>query len=832
VHGLTENSWIGMAGCACVAGDTKILNPITGESPTIEHLQRNKIAPIVMTLSGPVQAGIPFIKGQDDLYEVKLENGTKFTATAKHRVLASFSNANRFCHVSDLRIGQPLFSYAANRQQSTSGSCRSIRVSDVPDFQKTTEDFQDDYPKESRSCGEQLLRAKDTCQSFFPSQDDVQKHTRGFHNSDGFWKVFGHNPCSSSFRLSNLGFEIRRSFSDISSAPHSNPKKHEHDGNLCVLSSQSHSGNNCLSPSESPISCFCHTPNFPVAENCKPFGSVSCEYMVVQSKIVSIRKTVNSIFYDITVPEVHHYFAEGAIHHNSAGKTFNVVNFACTWWMMAPWLSSVILCSTTIKALKRRGWAEVQRFYTKLNPRYGNFVDSQLMWQNDKGDAKNAIIGIAVEDGQVMKIADNIKGHHTKRQMVIIDEATAIPPAIFEATTNLYSYPQTVPKLGEFLLVVLGNPRSRMDEMGKFCEPRGGWNSVDVDTDEWETKPQLDGKPGIVLRFDSEKSPNIVSGKIVSRHLPTKERVEAARKRFGGENSPSFWSNERGFWPPEGLVKTVFTESALVKFGGFNKHQFTGRNFQIIGTFDPSFGGGDRPALRFAKLGEIVGGGWGIESQPAIIVPINAKSTNPVHFQLAEQVRRECETVTINGQTYSCPPENLAIDATGEGGGLCDIVQRTWSPNIIRVEFGGKASQNQVSLEDVRLACDVYVNKTTEMHFRSRDALNAGQLKGIDPETAVELCAREFYDDGNKIMVQSKSRDKGEKKSFKSKFGKSPDLGDSFVMLLEVAWRKGFHIMPIGESKNMMSDWEKTVATTQAVYATVDYSSEEPGYSD
>src|SRR6185436_7748762 len=48
----------------------------------------------------------------------------------------------------------------------------------------------------------------------------------------------------------------------------------------------------------------------------------------------------------------------------SAGKTYNIVSFACVWWLCAPEESSVTLVSTSIKSLRRRGWAEVQRIST------------------------------------------------------------------------------------------------------------------------------------------------------------------------------------------------------------------------------------------------------------------------------------------------------------------------------------------------------------------------------------------------------------------------------------------------------------------------------------
>lgn len=493
---------------------------------------------------------------------------------------------------------------------------------------------------------------------------------------------------------------------------------------------------------------------------------------------------------------------------SNSAKTFNVVSFACVWWLCQPEESSVTLVSTTVKALRRRGWAEVQRCYDSLGEREqrpGNFVDSRMLWQHRLGDDKHAIIGRAVEEGSTHKVADDIKGVHTRRQMVIIDEATSVPEAIYEAAANLYSYPE------EFLLVCLGNPRNRLDAFGRFCEPDKGWTSVTVDSGEWEAKPFVacGGAKPLVTTFDAEKSPNIVEERVVSRHLPKAVDVAAARKASGGQ-TPHYWQNFRGFWAPEGLEKTVFTESALITFGGGGRHRFTGSSFQIIGAFDPAWGGGDRAALRFAKLGEIRPGVWGMELMAPLIIPINAESTNPVHYQLAEQVRRQCERVWVGEVEGQCPPQNLGVDDSGEGG-LCDVFYRTWSGRIHRIEFGGAASDEPCSHEDVRPAREVYKNKRAEMYFRARDALNSGQLKGIDNETALELCSIEFDDRKDRLVLMSK-------RDYREKFGKSPDLADCAVMCVEVARLKGFRLAEVGETAKALEGAEERWKAGQSLY--------------
>ena len=495
---------------------------------------------------------------------------------------------------------------------------------------------------------------------------------------------------------------------------------------------------------------------------------------------------------------------------SNSGKSFNAASFAVAWWLALPDESSVTFVSTTMKALRRRGWSEVQKAYSGMaGEKFGNFVDSRMVWQAVRGDDKHAIIGKAVEEGSTQKVADDIKGVHTRRQMFVIDEATSIPEAIYAACNNMYSYPD------EFVMLVLGNPYSRLDQFGMFCEPENGWNSVTVDTGEWDAKPfaHCGGFQPHVVTFDAEKSPNITEGRIVSRHLPKKEEVAAGFIASGNGQTPLWWSNKRGFWPPEGLVKTVFTESMLIKFDGYGKHTFQNGAFTIITALDQAYGGGDNPCLRRGKIGTLEGGGWGIEVMPPIMLAITANDKdNPARYQLKKQLQSHCEKVKLpDGRETSCQPNCVGVDDTGDGG-LGDIIWREWSHAIHRIQFNGGASDEQVSLEDTRPAKEFCKNKRTEMFLYARAALQSGQLRGIDKETAGELCSIEVEDDKRLITIQSKEEYRA------THGGHSPDRADSLVMLLEVARRNGFQLTAVGQTATVVEDWQKDVRQSQELY--------------
>ncbi|MFN9900856.1 MAG: hypothetical protein ACK55Z_19160, partial [bacterium] len=88
-------------------------------------------------------------------------------------------------------------------------------------------------------------------------------------------------------------------------------------------------------------------------------------------------------------------------------------------------------------------------------------------------------------------------------------------------------------------------------------------------------------------------------------------------------------------------------------------------NVQIVAALDPGFGG-DRCILRFAKVGT-ANDKLSILFQDIIQISPNAQLTEPVHYQIANRVKEECNKRGV-------PPDKFALDSSGEGGGLADIL--------------------------------------------------------------------------------------------------------------------------------------------------------------
>jgi len=515
---------------------------------------------------------------------------------------------------------------------------------------------------------------------------------------------------------------------------------------------------------------------------------------------------------------------------SSSGKTYGIAGFAVVAWLCSPTNTSVIFCSTTTGAQKQKGWGEIMKIHRRLSvdEPFGNMIGSRMIWEYTKGDSKNAILVKAVTDGDVNRAAADIQGHHTKNQIVVIDEAEAVAPAIWKAAANLYSGP--LQEGGYFLLVAIANARSRLSNFGRFIEPAKGWSSVSTDNDEWDGKPQMDGSPCKVIIFNFNRSPNILAGKTVSRHVPTAGRVAARMKYLKDrsmENDPDHWAFDLGFPSPEGLSKTIFTETFLEKFSAYSKHQFAGSNFLIIGVIDPAYTpDGDRPAIRFGALGDLMDGKKGLEWMDPAVLSIDASSAEPPKYQLLRQIKARCAAVEYRGQKYECKPENFGFDVTGDSG-LFEIARVEWSPAVIGIMFNGAPTDNPCSDDDARPAREVYENKRAEMFWQTQRGVISGQIKGVDKDTASELCSIEEIDlrsDGTMRPRKTLMN----KKAYRLKFRKSCDFADCGIMLLEVAAQKGFTIEAKGgqAAVSVVVDTNRRIEEINQLSQEVDFSSE------
>lgn len=454
---------------------------------------------------------------------------------------------------------------------------------------------------------------------------------------------------------------------------------------------------------------------------------------------------------------------------SSAGKSADIAAIILTHWLSAPMITTCTVCSTTRSALVQRIFGEIVRLYLAIEGAPGEYKVSQTAIVLGDENTKNGIFGVAVQMGSVKDAMSNMVGKHNRRNVLVIDEMQGTREAAVEAVSNLQG--------GEdFHFVGIGNPESRLDPLGRYSEPVDGWDSIDQSKEWWRTKW------GRCIFFDGRKSPAIVEkdGEKKYPYLLKKKDVEQ-RARWYGENSPRFWSQTIGFIPPEGLLRTIFSESFFIKHRMMDPVEW-GDGWQIVAGLDPSFSsGGDRCVLSFAKVGRDKTGVTKIMFSETVDIPMELKGDEPLSYSTARQVMEQCKRMGVE-------PTNLAIDTSGTQTALADIIETEWGKGVMRVSFGSKPSELAVSTEESATARERYANRVTELWHNMYQYGRHGHIAGVEIDTMKEFCGRLLLDKINPVCVEPKT-------AMKSRIGQSPDDADSKVVLLALV-RERLGIVP------------------------------------
>jgi hypothetical protein len=420
--------------------------------------------------------------------------------------------------------------------------------------------------------------------------------------------------------------------------------------------------------------------------------------------------------------------------------------------------------------------------FHRLRPLYGHPVQSLNCIQFEKGHDDSGIFGIATEEGQINKAIGKIIGFHSPNYIVLVDEMPYTPEAIVEACVNLQSGSK------RFQFIGLGNADDHLDPHGRMSEPLNGWDSIDVDSEQWKTRR------GVCIHLDGLKSPNVIDKTRNYPGLINQQDIDTTAEIYGVD-SPQFWQMRRGFWAPEGIQKTVLTMPMIVRSRATESCYFDS-DYNACAGLDPSFEGGDRCTLRFGKCGDVEGKKTLLLGE-RMVIQTKISVDEPLHYQIVRQTKEACLERGVS-------PYYFGLDSTGEGGGLASIFQQEWSREILCVEFGGRPSKHPVSQTNKKRADEEYDRRVTELWFFFRLLLLNGQIKGLDQDTAIEFCRRWWSMKGPYVALETKSK-------MKERTRKSPDDADSVAVLTQVAYARD-HLTPNAtshSSTSLDSPWKR-----------------------
>lgn len=453
-----------------------------------------------------------------------------------------------------------------------------------------------------------------------------------------------------------------------------------------------------------------------------------------------------------------------------AGKSYVLASWGIVSWLCAPSETMVMVTSTTLSAARGRIYGAIVKLLDAVEGLPIKLRDSigSAAYVTPEGTLVETagIRLIAAEKKNTRDAIGKLIGFHSPRLVLIADELTELSVAIIEAAiSNMARNPH-------FELRAASNPNSRFDAFGDWSTPKDGWDSVDAINDySWTTK-----YGGIFRRLDAERSPNLRYDYLRYPYLPSQEDIDTAKATMG-PNSRGFMRMYRAVFASSDDLDSIYSEMELNRSGALSRVSLT--RPEPIAAMDPAFtNGGDATTLIFGEIGYDPTGQFVL--QPTEIVQLNDDATDkstPRSFQIAKQVKEHCVKRKIN-------PANFAMDATGAGSPLADVIAAEWSPEFLRVQFAGKASDKPVSASKRTPANQLFTNRVSELWMAGKELIRCRQLRGIHGEIAAQMCGRTYDtvkgEHGLRMRVEPKS-------DFKLRLGHSPDSADAFFVLLELA---------------------------------------------
>ena len=456
---------------------------------------------------------------------------------------------------------------------------------------------------------------------------------------------------------------------------------------------------------------------------------------------------------------------------SSTGKSTTAAAFFLVYYLAAPDETTVQICSTSVKSLRMRVWAEVMRFYEYIlscgplpMESFRGGASPPALRYRPKGskDASEriGIFGRAVQKGAVDDAKADIQGVHATYNALMVDEcAISHMWPVVEVFDNIASG-------REALFLGTGNPIRTQDPLCRASRPKNGrWDSINMNMDEWDTEK------GVCLYFNGLKSPGVAEPDKYF-FLKNQKQIDDMR-RDPGENTPRWYTMVLGWVPPEGMTETIFTQELIERHNLKRKVKWVEQPVGLA-AMDGAFTiGGDRAVLATAFVGATTDGNVVIQFNTPIVINIELNEGEPIAYFLVRKVRQHCEA-------HGIPATRFGLDVSSTQTVFGDIFTKEWGAGWYGCQFGGAATGQMVSNDDKRKPSDVYANRATQLWMDVRSFSINGQIAGMQDDACNEFCNRLVDERGGKMAIESK-------KEYKDRTGESPDIADGHVILIAMA---------------------------------------------
>jgi hypothetical protein len=491
--------------------------------------------------------------------------------------------------------------------------------------------------------------------------------------------------------------------------------------------------------------------------------------------------------------EKHRYLAVAG--HASSSKTETMALIGVAEFLIDPENTKVLVTSTDAKSAKGKVWGSIENcwneavnFYEEWEAKFqsigvkgacfipGKLISSESiirMWDGKVVNPKRGIELIAAEISKAKEASDKLQGYKADKLLLMADELATITPAVLETATSNFRMNDKFRMIGAF------NPDSFYDPGGVMSKPVDGWSSINEHSEEWETVIEPQGINGYCIRFDGEKSPNVLAGRKIWRGLLDMDQLNSFRASLGGEKSKSYWKMVRGYWSPTGSMEAIYSEADIINYHADSPVTTWLMQPTFIAGLDPSYThGGDKAALVIGKVGRcrnIATGQDHIVFERVETVILD----NDITDQSIDKSEWVVRLTKQKMDEYGIKVTDLAVDTSGAGA-FSSLLRRDIGTGFMDVVFNASATEERYSSSDKRTGKERFNDLMSEIWYVGKELIRSGQLKGLDPDTVTEMCARTYDEKNGKVVVEPKDK-------MKKRTKKSPDRADSLFVTIHLA---------------------------------------------